>query len=175
MSVTPYTDPSLEVRPASAFIGFWAALANVTVLRETALDEAEIALAEGEANINRGVEAMARLIVNSRIAAGRGELIHWDYLIERLEFYETEAARDLAQIKKLVDRILTSIRAAAPVDARRARALAQRQKDAVARFVEALREARWQAMASRAHFDPASRSGPVFENSVELRRYLANA
>jgi hypothetical protein len=28
-------------------------------------------------------------------------------------------------------------------------------------------------MALRAHFDPDSRSGPVFENSAEMRRYLA--
>ncbi len=174
MNVPAYTDPTLEVRPASAFVGFHAALANTKAPREVRLAEAEIALAEGEANINRGVEAIARLVANSRVAAENGGRIDWDYLIERLEFYETEAARDLSEIQKLVDRILTFIRDAGPGITRRARSMGRRQKDAVARFVEALRDARWQAMASRAHFDPDSRSGPVFDDAAELRRYLAN-
>jgi hypothetical protein len=58
---------------------------------------------------------------------------------------------------------------------RQARSMGRRQEDAVARFIEALRDARWQAMAARAHFDPTSRAGPVFDNTAELRRYLAKA
>jgi len=175
MDVPAYTNPVLEVRPASAFVGFCAALANVKAPGEVRLAEAEIALAEGEADINRSVEAIARLIANSRIAADSGGRIDWDYLIERLEFYETEAARDLFHIQKLVQRILMFIRDSEPEIARRARGMGRRQEDAVARFVEALRDARWQAMASRAHFDPDSRAGPVFDNAAELCRYLANA
>jgi hypothetical protein len=175
MNVAAYTNPMLEVRPASAFVGFCAALANVSAPAEVRLAEAEIALAEGEADISRGVEAIARLIADSRMAAGNGSRIDWDYLIERLEFYETEAARDLSKIQKLVERILKFIRDVEPGIARRARGMGRRQEDAVARFVEALRDARWQAMASRAHFDPDSRAGPVFDNTAELRRYLANA
>jgi hypothetical protein len=171
MNVQTYTDPALDVRPASAFVGFWAALANLTPPGEASLAEAETALAEGEANIDRGVEAIARLVANSRLAAERGERIEWDYLIERLGFYEADAARDLSRIERLVARLLMLV----PVQARRARTLARRQQDAVARFVEALRDARWQAMASRAHFDPASRGGRVFSDTAELHRYLAKA
>ena len=171
MSVVAYTDPALEVRPASAFVGFWAALANLTPPDEASLVEAETALNEGEANIDRGVEAIARLVANSRLAAARGEPIEWDYLIERLRFYETEAARDLSQIEKLVARILRFV----PAQMRHARTLARRQQDAVVQFVEALRDARWQAMASRAHFDPASRGGRVFSDTAEFRKYLAKA
>jgi|SRR5271167_3510496 len=54
-----------------------------------------------------------------------------------------------------------------------ARALARRQEDAVLRFVEALRDARWQMMALRARFDADSRDGPTFDNPAEMRRYLA--
>jgi hypothetical protein len=71
MNASGYTEPALEVRPASAFVGFWAALANAKGPREARLAEAENALAAGEANINRAVEAIARLIANSR--AGGGE------------------------------------------------------------------------------------------------------
>ena len=175
MNAAAYTNPVLEVRPASAFVGFCAALANVRAPDEVRLAEAEIALAEGEADINRGVEAIARLIANSRMTAENGGRIDWDYLIERLEFYETEAARDLSQMQKLVERILRFIRDVEPGIARRARSMGRRQEDAVTRFVETLRDARWQVMASRAHFDPDSRAGPVFGNTAELRRYLANA
>jgi hypothetical protein len=175
MDIPAYTNPVLEVRPASAFVGFCAALANLKAPGKVRLAEAETALAEGEADINRGVEAIARLIADSRIAAEGGGRIDWDYLIERLEFYEAEAARDLSQIRKLVDRILTFSRDTEPVIVRRARGMGRRQEDAVARFVEALRDARWQAMAARAHFDPGSLAGPVFDNPTELRRYLANA
>jgi hypothetical protein len=171
MNVQTYTDPALDVRPASAFVGFWAALANLTSPGEASLAEAETALAEGEANIDRGIEAIARLVANSRLAAERGERIEWDYLIERLGFYETDAARDLWRIERLVARLLMLV----PAQARRARTLARRQQDAVARFVEALRDARWQAMASRAHFDSASRGGRVFSDTAELHRYLAKA
>jgi hypothetical protein len=175
MDVPTYTNPVLEIRPASAFVGFCAALANVKAPGKVRLAEAEAALAEGEADINRSVEAIARLIANSRIAAEGGGRINWDYLIERLEFYETEATRDLSQIQKLVERILMFIHDSEPGIARRARGMGRRQEDAVARFVEALRDARWQAMAARAHFEPDSLAGPVFDNTAELRRYLAKA
>lgn len=174
MNVPAYSDPTLEVRPASAFVGFHAALANTQAPSEARLAEAEIELAEGEAYINRGVEAIWRLIADSRRAEETGDQIDWDYLIERLKFYETEAARDLSQIRKLVSRLLIYIRDAEPNIARRARGMGRRQEDAVARFVETLRDARWQAMASRAHFGPDLHTGPIFDDSAELRRYLTN-
>jgi hypothetical protein len=173
MNLSAFTDPALEIRPASAFVGFCAALANVKAPSEVRLAEAEIALAEGEADIDRGVEAIARLIANERIALESNSQIDWDYLIERLEFYEAEAARDLSRIRKLVDRILMFVRDAEATTSRRAREMARRQEDAVVRFVEALRDARWQAMALRAHSASDSRTGPVFDNLAELHRYLA--
>jgi hypothetical protein len=160
MAAPAYTNPVLEVRPGSTFVGFCAALANVKAPGKVHLAEAETALAEGEADINRSVEAIARLIANSRIAAEGGGRTDWDYLIERLEFYETEAARDLSQIRKLVDRILMFFRDTEPAVARRARGMGRRQEDAVAHFVEALRDARWQAMAARVHFHSDSHAGP---------------
>jgi hypothetical protein len=90
-------------------------------------------------------KTIARLIANSRLTAENGGRVDCDYLIERLEFYETEAARDLSQIHKLVERILKFIRDAEPRIARRARGMGRRQEDAVARFVEALRDARWRS------------------------------
>jgi hypothetical protein len=175
MSGSVYTDPALEIRPSSAFVGFWAALADMKAPGEARLAEAENALAEGEANINRGIEAIARLIANQRIAEENGIRIDWGYLIERLEFYEAEVARDLSRIRKLVDRILMLVRDVEPTVSRRARAMARRQEDAVVRFVEALRDARWQAMALSAHSAPDAHTGPVFDNPAELRRYLATA
>jgi hypothetical protein len=174
MNVSAYPDPALEIRPASAFVGFWAALANVEAPSEVRFAEAETALAEGEAEINRSVEAIARLIADSRIAAEGNRTVDWDYLIERLEFDEGKAARDLSQLQKLVNRILEFARDAEPATSRRARGMARRQENAVARFVEALRDARWQAMALRAHFAPDPSTGPVFDNPEELRRYLRN-
>jgi len=174
MDVRAYSDPTLEVRPASAFVGFHAALANTKAPSERRLAEAGIALAEGEAYISRGVEAIWRQMANYRHAAENGGQIDWDYLIERLRFYEAEAARDLSQIQKLVKRLLTFIRDAEPKIARRARSMGRRQEDAVTRFVETLRDARWQAMASRAHFDPDAHAGPIFDDIAELHRYLAN-
>jgi hypothetical protein len=56
-------------------------------------------------------------------------------------------------MRRLIDRILAGAHDADPAIGRRARALARRQEDAVLRFVEALRDARWQMMALRAHFD----------------------
>ncbi|SRR6266404_3350368 len=175
MNFPAYTDPALEIRPASAFVGFCAALANVKASGEVRLAEAESALVEGEADINRGLEGIARLVANCRADAERGGRVDWDYLIERLEFYEKEAARDLSRIQKLIDRILMTVRDAEPGITRRARGMARRQEDAVARFVEALRDARWQAMAARAHFGSGSGAGPTFDNPMELRRYLTTA
>jgi hypothetical protein len=172
MNFPAYTDPALEIRPASAFVGFCAALANMKAPGEVRLAEAESALAEGEADINRGVEAIARLIANHRVAAESDGRVDWDYLIERLEFYETEAARDLSRIQKLIDRILMFVRDTEPAISHRARGMARRQENAVARFVEALRDARWQTMALRAHSAPDSRAGPIFDNPTELRRTL---
>ncbi|MBV8119962.1 MAG: hypothetical protein JO081_08515 [Alphaproteobacteria bacterium] len=174
MSATAYTDPALEVRPASSFVAFLAAFADLARSHGANVAEVEAALASGEADIKRGIEATARLVTNSRIAAERGEPVAWDYLIDRLEFYEAEAARELSQIRRLVDRLLTFLGGAPPAERRRARALARLQEDAVVRFVEGLRDARWQAMAARAHFDPAAHGGPVVNDIAELRRYLAS-
>jgi hypothetical protein len=124
------------------------------------LAEAEITLAEGEAAINRGIEAITRMVANDRAAAGGGGRLDRDYRIERLEFYEAEAARDVSRMRRLVDRILAG-------------ALARRQEDAVSRFVEALRDARWQMMALRANFEADSRDGPTFNNAAEMHHYLA--
>jgi hypothetical protein len=172
MNVPAFADPALEIRPSSAFVGFCAALANVKAPGEVRLAEAEIALAEGEADIDRGIEAIARLIANQRIAGESNSQIDWDYLMERLEFYEAEAARDLSRTQKLVDRLLIFVRDAEPTVARRAGEMTRREEDAVVRFVEALRDARWQAMALRAHSAPDARTGPVFDNPEGLRRYL---
>jgi hypothetical protein len=175
MNIVALTDPALEIRPSSAFVGFCAALADMKAPGEVRLAEAEIALAEGEANIDRGIEAIARLLANQRLAAESNNQVDWDYLIERLEFYEAEAARDLSRTQKLVDRILTFVRNAEPTVARQAREMVRREENAVVRFIEALRDARWQAMALRAHSAADSRTGPVFDNPAELRRYLATA
>jgi hypothetical protein len=51
--------------------------------------------------------------------------------------------------------------------------LARRQENAVARFAEALRDARWQMMALRAHFDPDSVPGPTFDDPAEMRRFFS--
>jgi hypothetical protein len=174
MSFSARTDPVLEIRPASAFLGFLAALANVTAPRGACWAEAEAALSEGEANIDRGIEAITQMITDTRVAAERGEQVDWDRLIDRLEFYETEAGGDLSQIHKLADRILVLIGGAVAGAKSRAHPMARRQENAVARFVEALRDARWQAMAHRAHFDPDSHRGATFNNAEELKRYLAN-
>jgi hypothetical protein len=174
MSVLGYPDPAIEVRPAASFLGFFAALANVATARDVSLAEAESALSEGEASIGRGIESIARLLANNRGATERGEQVPWDYLIERLGYYEAEAARDLTQIRRLVDRILLLARRAEPRSGRRAQTLARRQEDAVIRFIEALRDARWQAMAMRAHVDDASHIGPIFADAAALRGYLAN-
>jgi hypothetical protein len=168
-----HLDPAVGAQPSPAFIGFFAALANLRASGEVRLAEAEIALTEGEAAINRGVEAIARMVANDRGAAESGGRLDWDYRIERLEFHEAEAARDVSRMRKLVDRILAGARDADPAISRQARALTRRQEDAVVRFVEALRDARWQMMALRAHFDPDYRNGPTFDNPAEMRRYLA--
>jgi hypothetical protein len=156
-----HLDPAVGAQPSPAFIGFFAALANLRATGEARLAEAEITLAEGEAAINRGVEAIARMVANDRAAAEGGDRLDWDYRIERLEFYEAEAARDVSRMRRLVDRILAGAHDADPAIGRRARALARRQEDAVLRFVEALRDARWQMMALRAHFEADSRDGPT--------------
>lgn len=174
MKAAAYPDPALEVRPASAFVGFLAAFANLPPPESESLAAAEAALAYGEADINRGIEAIARLLTNSRMEAEGGERVYWDYLIDRLEYYEAEAVRELAQIRRLVDRLLRFIGGASSADRVGARALAKRQEESVVRFVESLRDARWQAMAARAHFDAASRGGPIFEDGGELRGSLAN-
>jgi len=168
-----HLDPAVGAQPSPAFIGFFAALANLRATGEARLAEAEITLAEGEAAINRGIEAIARMIANDRATAKGGGRLDWDYRIERLEFYEAEAARDVSRMRRLVDRILAGARDADPAIGRRARALARRQEDAVLRFVEALRDARWQMIALRAHFDVDSRNGPTFDSPTEMRRYLA--
>jgi|SRR5208282_2444037 len=168
-----YLDPAVGAQPSPAFIGFFAALANLRATGEARLAEAEITLAEGEAAINRGIEAIARMVANDRAAAEGGGRLDWDYRIEKLEFYEAEAARDVSRMRRLADRILAGARDADPAIGRRARALARRQEDAVLRFVEALRDARWQMMALRARFDADSRDGPTFDNPAEMRRYLA--
>lgn len=167
-----YLDPAVGAQPSPAFMGFFAALANGRASGEVRLAEAELALAEGEAAIQRGIEAIARMVANDRAAAEGGGRLDWDYRIERLEFHEAEAARDAAKIRRLVDRILSGVRDVDPAVARRARTLARRQEDAVLRFVEALRDARWQMMASRSHFEPEAARGPTFDNPVEVRRHL---
>jgi hypothetical protein len=168
-----HLDPAVGAQPSPAFIGFFAALANLRATGEARLAEAEITLAEGEAAINRGIEAIARMVANDRAAAEGGGRLDWDYRIERLEFYEAEAARDVSRMRRLVDRILAGARDADPAIGRRARALARRQEDAVLRFVEALRDARWQMMALRANFEADSRDGRTFDNPAEMRHYLA--
>jgi hypothetical protein len=169
-----HLDPAIGTQPSPAFMGFFAALANVRATGEARLAEAEITLAEGEAAINRGIEAIARMVANDRAAAESGGRLDWDYRIERLEFYETEAAHDVSRMRRLVDRILAGARDADPAIGRRARGLARLQEDAVLRFVEALRDARWQMMALRANFGPDSGSGPAFDDPAEMRRYLAS-
>ena len=168
-----HLDPAVSAPSSPAFIGFFAALANVRATGEARLAEAEITLAEGEAAINRGIEAIARMVANDRAAAESGGRLDWNYRIERLEFFEAEAARDACRMRRLTDRILAGARDADRMIGRRARVLARRQEDAVLRFVEALRDARWQMMALRAHFDPDARDGPTFDDLAEMRRYLA--
>jgi len=112
---------------------------------------------------------------NDRAAAESGGRLDWEYRIERLEFFEGEAARDVSRMRRLIDLILAGARDADPAIGRRARALTRRQEDAVLRFVEALRDARWQMMALRAHFDPDSRGGQTFDNPAEMRRYFAGS
>src|SRR5260370_15439911 len=56
-----HLDPAIGAQPSPAFMGFFAALANVRAAGE-AVAEAEITLAEGEAAINRGIEAIARMV-----------------------------------------------------------------------------------------------------------------
>jgi hypothetical protein len=85
------------------------------------LAEAEITLAEGEAAINRGIEAIARMVANDRAAVESGGRLDWDYRIERLEFDETKAARDVSRMRRLIDRILAGARDADPAIGRRAR------------------------------------------------------
>jgi hypothetical protein len=168
-----HLDPAVGAQPSPVFIGFFGALANLRATGEARLAEAEITLAEGEAAINRGIEAIARMVANDRAAAEGSGRLDWDYRIERLEFYEAEAARDVSRMRRLVDRILAGAHDADPAIGRRARALGRRQEDAVLRFVEALRDARWQMMALRAHFEADSRDGPTFDNPAEMRHYLA--
>ena len=167
-----HLDPAVGAQPSPAFMDFFAALANVRASGEARLAEAETTLADGEAAINRGIEAIARMVANDRAAAESGGRFDWDYRIERLEFFEAETVRDVSRMRKLVDRILAGARDADPASGRRARVLARRQEDAVLRFVEALRDARWQMMALRAHFDADSRTRPIFFNPAEMRRYL---
>jgi hypothetical protein len=169
-----HLDPAIGAQPSPAFIGFFAALANVRATGEARLAEAGITLGEGEAAINRGVEAIGRMLANDRAAAESGGRLDWDYRIERLEFHEAEATRDVSRMRRLIDHILAGERDADPAIGRRARALSRRQEDAVLRFVEALRDARWQMMALRAHFDAVSPSRPVFDDPAEMRRYLAS-
>jgi hypothetical protein len=101
---------------------------------KSGLAEAEITLAEGEAAINRGVEAIARMVANDRAAAESGARLDWNYRIERLEFFEGEAARDASRMRRLTDRILAGARDADQITGRRARVLARRQEDAVLRL-----------------------------------------
>jgi hypothetical protein len=136
-----HLDPAVGAQPSPAFMGFFAALANLRATGRAQLAEAEITLAEGEVAINRGIEAIALMVANDRAAAQSGGRLDWDYRIERLEFYEAEASRDVSQMRRLVDRILAGAGDADPAIGRRARALARRQEDAVLRFVEALRDA----------------------------------
>jgi hypothetical protein len=149
-----HLDPAIGARPSPDFVDFFAALANARVTDEVRLTEAESTLTGGEAAIDRAIEAIARMVANDRAAAESSDRLDWDYRIERLQFFEAEAARDMVRIRKLVGRILAGIQGASPVVRRKAHALARRQEDAVVRFVEALRDARWQMMALRAHFDP---------------------
>ncbi|MGH7062953.1 MAG: hypothetical protein ACREET_02620 [Stellaceae bacterium] len=107
MDGTIYLDRAVGAQPSPAFMGFFAALAHGRASGEVRLAEAELALAEGEAAIQRGIEAIARMVANDRAAAEGGGRLDWDYRIERLEFYEAEAARDAAKIRRLVDRILS--------------------------------------------------------------------
>lgn len=113
MSIAAYGDPALQIRPASSFVGFLAALANLALPQGANWAEVEAEVVSGELDIERGIEAMTRILADSRATAERGEQVPWDYLIERLAFHEAEATRDLAQMRRLVDRISAlSIRAA---------------------------------------------------------------
>ncbi len=86
-----HVDPAVGARPSPAFMGFFAALANIRATGDARRAEAEFTLAEGEAAINRGIEAIARMVANDCAAAETGGQLDWDYRIERLEFYEAEA------------------------------------------------------------------------------------
>jgi hypothetical protein len=173
MDTVMQLDPAVGARPSSDFVDFFAAMANTRATDEVRLTDAEGALSAGEAAIDRGVEAIARMVANDRAAAEAGGRVDWDYRIARLQFLEAEAARDIARMRKLVDRIVAGLASAKPAVRRKARALARREEDAVVRFVEALRDARWQMMALRAQFDPDSRTGETFDNPAEMRRSLS--
>jgi hypothetical protein len=167
-------DPIVGARSSPDFVDFFAALVNAEAAVEARLVEAENALIEGEAAIDRSIEAIARVVANDRATAEGGGRLDWGYRIERLQFFEAEAGRDRLRMRKLVDRILSAACDAPPFARRKARALVRRQEDAVARFVEALRDARWQTMALRAQFDPDAATGPVFDDPAELRRFLSD-
>ncbi len=172
MTTPMHLDPAVEARPAAAFLDFFAALARPTGSHAERMAEAEHAFADGEAAINRSIEATARAVANARAIAEGGAAPEWDYLVERLEFSETEAARDVGRVQKLVSRVLKLTRAVDPAFGRFAGGLARRQEEAILRFVEALRDARWQMMALRARH-AGTNGGRVFDDPSELRRHLA--
>jgi hypothetical protein len=49
------------------------------------------------------------MVANERAAAEDDGRLDWDYPIERLQFFEAAAARDIPRMRRLVDRILAGV------------------------------------------------------------------
>jgi hypothetical protein len=167
-------DQTFQARPSGAFGAFFAAIANVDRNVDERIAEATDFCAEGERMIDGYVGNLLGLPKFAEAAAEQGAKLDWDIVIERAELGEREAARDFENTLMLGRRLVKLVRLKDRRYANSVNQLVDRYAAAMSKFLEVLRDVRWQLMALRATYAPSDGSA-TFSDQAALRKYLDSA
>jgi hypothetical protein len=167
-------DQATQARPSALFAGFFAALADLGRSISERVEQAERESDEAERVLDLHMAQLWSLLGTIDEAVAKGDRVEWDTLIHKAELVEREVARDFANTRKLGHRLVYMVRKIEPDYARPVSRLLDRYEGAMARYLESLRDARWNLMAARATYEPSERS-QVFSDHESLARFLASA
>lgn len=167
-------DQATQARPSALFAAFFAALADLERSISERVERAERESDEAERVLDLHMAQLWSLLGTIDEAVAKGDRVEWDTLIHKAELVEREVARDFANTLKLGRRMVDMVRKIEPKYARSVSRLLDRYEGAMARYIESLRDARWNLMAARAAHEPSERS-QAFSDPESLARFLASA
>lgn len=167
-------DQATQARPSAMFAALFAALADWDRSINERLEQAERESDEAQRLLDLHTGQLWSLLATIDEVAAKGERVGWESIIQRAELVERQVAREYANTRRLGRSLVTMFRKLDPKYAHSVSRLVDRYEGEMAKYIESLRDWRWNVMAARATYEPSARS-EAFSDPDSLARFLASA